>query len=75
MVQPVHTLTAPHTAQDAALLMSAMASGHVPVTRDGVVVGLVSERDLFAMQRLSLKQVGTSIRAAPTWLHAAAGGA
>ena len=65
MVQPVHTLTASHTAQDAALLMSRHGIRHVPVTRDGVVVGLVSERDLFAMQRLSLKQVSTSIRTAP----------
>lgn len=64
MVQPVHTLTAAHTAQDAALLMSRHGIRHVPVTRDGRVAGLVSERDLFALQRLSLKQVSTSIRAA-----------
>ena len=65
MVQPVHTLTVEHTAQDAALLMSRHGIRHVPVTRGGVLVGLVSERDLFAMQRLSLKHVSTSIRAAP----------
>lgn len=64
MVQPVHTLTAGDTAQDAALLMSRHGIRHVPVTHDGVAIGLVSERDLFAMQRLSLKQVGTEIRAA-----------
>lgn len=64
MVRPVHTLTVAHTAQDAALLMSRHGIRHVPVTRDGTAVGLVSERDLFAMQRLSLKQVSTSIRAA-----------
>jgi len=64
MVTPVHTLTAEDTAQEAALLMSRRAIRHVPVTREGVVVGLVSERDLFAMQRLSLKQVTTSIRGA-----------
>jgi CBS domain-containing protein len=64
MVQPVHTLTEADTAQDAALLMSLHGIRHVPVTRNGVAVGLVSERDLFAMQRLSLKQVGTAIRAA-----------
>jgi CBS domain-containing protein len=64
MVQPVHTLTVHDTAQDAALLMSRHGIRHVPVTREGVAVGLVSERDLFAMQRLSLKQVSTSIRAA-----------
>jgi len=65
MVQPVHCLTVEHTAQDAALLMSRHGIRHVPVTRGGVAVGMVSERDLFAMQRLSLKQVSTSIRAAP----------
>jgi CBS domain-containing protein len=64
MVAPVHTLRVDQTAQDAALLMSRHGVRHVPVTRDGVAVGLVSERDLFAMQRLSLKQVSTSIRAA-----------
>lgn len=64
MAQPVHTLTAAHTGQDAALLMSQHGIRHVPVTRDGAVVGLVSERDLFALQRLSLKQVSTAIRAA-----------
>ena len=65
MVQPVHTLATSDTAQDAALLMSRHGIRHVPVTRGGVVVGIVSERDLFAMQRLSLKQVSTSIRSAP----------
>ncbi|MDP1955486.1 MAG: DUF294 nucleotidyltransferase-like domain-containing protein [Polaromonas sp.] len=64
MAQPVHTLTHAHTALDAALLMSQHGIRHVPVTRDGVAIGMVSERDLFAMQRLSLKQVSTSIRSA-----------
>jgi CBS domain-containing protein len=65
MVHPVHTLTVSHTAQDAALLMSGQGIRHVPVTRDGAVVGMVSERDLFAMQRLSLKQLSATIRGAP----------
>ncbi len=64
MVQPVLTLGHEHTALDAALLMSKHGIRHVPVTRGGAVVGMVSERDLFAMQRLSLKQVSTSIRSA-----------
>lgn len=62
MVTPVHALTHEHTAEDAALLMSRHGIRHVPVTRDGVLVGIVSERDLFALQRLSLQQVSTSIR-------------
>lgn len=64
MTQPVRTLTTAHTAQDAALLMSRHAVRHVPVTEEGRVVGIVSERDLFALQRMSLKQVSTSLRAA-----------
>ncbi|MDO9114845.1 MAG: DUF294 nucleotidyltransferase-like domain-containing protein [Polaromonas sp.] len=64
MVQPVLTLSHEHTALDAAILMSKHGIRHVPVTRGGVAVGVVSERDLFAMQRLSLKQVSTSIRSA-----------
>jgi len=64
MVQPVLSLSHEHTALDAALLMSKHGIRHVPVTRDGAVIGMVSERDLFAMQRLSLKQVSTSIRSA-----------
>ena len=34
---------------------------HVVVTRNGKVCGVVSERNLFAMQRLSLAAVGDSI--------------
>ena len=64
MVAPVHSLSHEHTAQDAALLMSRHGIRHVPITRDGVVVGIVSERDLFAMQRLSLKQVSSTLRSA-----------
>jgi CBS domain-containing protein len=66
MSAPVLTLTTKQTAQEAALLMSRHGVRHVPVTDDsGRVVGLLSERDLFALQRLSLKQVSTAIRAAP----------
>ena len=64
MSAPVHSLTVQHTLQDAALLMSRHAVRHVPVTDGGRVVNIVSERDLFALQRLSLKQLGTGIRAA-----------
>ncbi|MCM5682059.1 DUF294 nucleotidyltransferase-like domain-containing protein [Schlegelella sp. S2-27] len=64
MTTPVQILSTEHTAQDAAVLMSRHGIRHVPVTESGRLVGLVSERDLFAMQRLSLKQVGTAIRSA-----------
>ena len=64
MTQPVLSLTTAHTAEDAALLMSRHGMRHVPITRHGVTVGMVSERDLFAMQKQSLKSVSSSLRAA-----------
>ena len=64
MQAPVRSLTDQHTAQDAALVMSEYAIRHVPVTRDGRVMGMVSERDLFALQRASLQQVSARIHRA-----------
>ncbi len=64
MTTPLSTLTTQQTAQDAALLMSRRGIRHVPVLENGRIVGIVSERDLFALQRLSLKHVSTAIRAA-----------
>lgn len=65
MSTPVHTLTVQHTLNDAALLMARHGIRHVPVTAaGGRVVGIVSERDLFAMHRLSLRHVSDAIRGA-----------
>ena len=64
MSAPIHALEVEHTLQDAALMMSRHGIRHVPVTEGGRLVNIVSERDLFAVQRLSLKQVSTQIRAA-----------
>lgn len=64
MSSPVRCLQATDTAQDAAILMSRYGLRHVPILEQGVLINVVSERDLFAMQRLSLKQVSTAIRAA-----------
>ena len=64
MSAPVHALTVHETAHDAALLMSRYSIRHVPVTREGKLVGIVSERDLFAMQRMSLQQLSSSLRKA-----------
>ena len=64
MSAPVHTLDVAATAHDAALLMSRHGIRHVPVTQDGRVVGIVSERDLFSMQTLSIKQVSAAMRGA-----------
>jgi len=65
MSAPVHSLAIGRTLLDAALLMSTHGVRHVPVTEGGRVVNVVSERDLFAVQRLSLRQIGARLRAAP----------
>ena len=64
MSTPLVTLTVEHSAHDAILAMSRHGIRHIPVTDQGRVVNLVSERDLFALQRLSLKNVSSGIRAA-----------
>jgi len=61
----VKFLDASDTAQDAALMMSRYGIRHIPVLEGGVVVNVVSERDLFSAQRLSLKSVSSAIRSAP----------
>jgi CBS domain-containing protein len=64
MSTPVMCLDAAQSAAEAALLMAKHAIRHVPVMRDGALAGLVSERDLFSLQRLSLRAAGTAIRKA-----------
>jgi len=64
MSAPVHALEDSHTLSDAALLMSRQGVRHVPVLRGGQIVNIVSERDLFALQRLSLKQLSSNLRSA-----------
>jgi CBS domain-containing protein len=64
MTTPVHALDATQGVQDAVLLMSRHGVRHVPVTENGRVVALVSERDLFALQRLSLRRVSGRLREA-----------
>jgi CBS domain-containing protein len=64
MSTPVLCLDVNQSAAEAALLMAKHAIRHVPVMRDGALAGLVSERDLFSLQRLSLRAAGTAIRKA-----------
>lgn len=61
MTAPVHALDDRQTAHEAALLMAREGVRHVPVLRDGLVCGLVSERDLFALQRLTIRDVRRAI--------------
>jgi CBS domain-containing protein len=53
------------TLADAALAMARHGFRHVVVTRDGKLAGVVSERDLFALQRVGLRRTAERIRAAP----------
>ena len=49
------------SAFDAVLLMARHGVRHVPVTRGGRLVGMVSERDLFALLRTSMREVSRAI--------------
>jgi CBS domain-containing protein len=62
--QPVLTLDIQSSAQDAALAMARHGVRHLPLTEAGRVVSVVSERDLFALQRLSLRHVSAALREA-----------
>jgi CBS domain-containing protein len=64
MSSPVRTLDIAASAQDAVLLMSRHGFRHVPVTDEGRVVGIVSERDLLSLQRPSTEGLSDAIHAA-----------
>ena len=49
---------------EAALAMAHHGIRHIVVTRDGRLCGVISERDLFALQRVSLRRATESVRAA-----------
>ncbi len=53
-------------AHEAALMMARHGFRHVLVVENERLVGLVSEKDLFALQRVGLRQVGSAIRHAGT---------
>lgn len=60
---------------DAALAMVRHGIRHVVVTRDGRLAGVISERDLFGMQRTSLRRIVERVKAAasvPQLVEAAA---
>lgn len=60
------TLEEDATLGDAAIAMARHGIRHVIVTRDGRLTGVVSERDLFALQRVSLRRTAERIQAAGT---------
>jgi CBS domain-containing protein len=63
MTKEVKTLTVDHTAESAAVMMSRFEIRHVPIVdlRERVV-GLISERDLFSLQRQSLGTISALIQ-------------
>ncbi len=65
MSAPPITLPADATAGDAALVMAQHGIRHVVVVKGGDrIAGVVSERDLFSLQRLSVRELASTIRRA-----------
>lgn len=64
MTQSPRTLLPQDTVQDAMLLMADLDVRHVPIVSDGVLVGVISDRDLRAYARATLEESeGASERA------------
>ena len=65
MAQPL-SLSTQHSAFDAALLMAQHHIGHVCIVDQQKLVGVVSEQDLFSLQRVGLVHLARSLRQAPS---------
>ena len=61
--QPV-TLPADATAYDAALVIAREGIRHIPVMDGDALIGIVTERDLFALQHVSLRGIRRTLAAA-----------
>lgn len=61
MSRPVRMLTVRHTLNDAACLMGQARIRHIPITDQGRLHSIVSERDLFTLQRYSTRQISHQI--------------
>jgi len=66
MTQKPHYLSSQHTAFDATLAMAEHHIAHICVVDNQRLVGMVSERDLFALQRMDLVHLARALRHAPT---------
>ncbi|HCI13528.1 MAG: prohead protease [Gallionellales bacterium GWA2_60_142] len=64
MSKRLSTLPPQALAYEAALTMAKHGFRHVLVVENEKLVGLVSEKDLFALQRIGLRQIGATIRSA-----------
>lgn len=82
LAQPIRTIMTPYphtlggdaSVHDATLLMARHAIRHVLVVDDGRLLGVVTERDLFVLQQVSMRQVNETIAGASTvdeWRQAA----
>lgn len=64
MSKPIQSLEFDHSIEEASHLMLEKKIRHLPVLKNGKVMGLVSERDLFSLQRFSTGNISSAIRAA-----------
>ena len=64
MTAPLISLDARATVAEAVLLMAERTIRHVPVKQDGRLAGVVTERDLFVLQRQTLRGISEAISAA-----------
>jgi CBS domain-containing protein len=64
MTAPLISLETHATVAEAVLLMAERTIRHVPVKRDGRLAGVVTERDLFVLQRQTLRGISEAIAAA-----------
>jgi CBS domain-containing protein len=61
MTPTPHTLPADATAHDAALLIARHRVRHVPIVDAGSLIGVVTERDLFRLQRANMRGIVRTI--------------
>jgi CBS domain-containing protein len=61
MTPAPHALPAEATANDAALTIAHYGIRHIPVIDEGKVIGVVTERDLFALQRVGIRSIHRTI--------------
>ena len=65
MTRKVFALPPRASAYEAAMVMAGQGLGHICVVEDGRLAGVVSERDLFSLQRIGLVNLSRSIMHAP----------
>jgi len=66
MTTDIKTLEANDTVEMAGHLMMQAGIRHVPILKDNRTIGLISERDLFSIQRFSVSNISAAIHGATT---------